>query len=373
MIERGFTHGGRRYEAIRPGDLGDADWHAWEALVAGHADLASPFFAPAFTRAVAGVRRDARVAVLRDEGRAIGFLPYHGGRLGQPIGAHLSDFHGLIAAPGTVVDLPALLRACRLSAWRFDHLVGFPELFAPHTVHTSDSPVIDLAGGFDAYTRRVRQGSDALAKLGRAQRKLVREVGPLRFVARDESDRAFDTLFRWKTQQYRRTGVPDVLAGEWVRALLARLRGVDTPGFAGCLSTLYIGDRLIAAHLGMRTARVWHYWFPAFDREMGSYSPGNLLLMEIARHCCELGVERIDLGKGPGLYKAQFATGSLALREGTVESGDAISRLIGAAGSLRQWLKRSNAMLTAVRAGKRHARALAGTLRPRPGPGPGPQ
>ena len=42
---------------------------------------------------------------------------------------------------------------------------------------------------------------------------------------------------------------------EWLRASLELLVSFADNG----------GERLVAAHLGMRSRTVWHYWFPAYD------------------------------------------------------------------------------------------------------------
>jgi CelD/BcsL family acetyltransferase involved in cellulose biosynthesis len=100
------------------------------------------------------------------------------------------------------------------------------------------------------------------------------------------------------------------------------------------LSTLHAGDRLAAAHFGMRSATVWHWWFPVYDPDLSKYSPGILLLLEMAREARGLGIRVIDFGKGDAEYKERLKTGDLALAEGTVETGRVAARLrrmVGAA------------------------------------------
>ena len=47
-------------------------------------------------------------------------------------------------------------------------------------------------------------------------------------------------------------------------------------------SVLYVADQPAALHLGMCCRGVWHSWFPTYDVAFAKYSPGLLLLLELA-------------------------------------------------------------------------------------------
>src|SRR5258707_3012366 len=49
------------------------------------------------------------------------------------------------------------------------------------------------------------------------------------------------------------------------RSLMSRLLHTRDPAFAGILSTVHIGDDLVAAHFGIRADGVLHWWFPVYD------------------------------------------------------------------------------------------------------------
>ena len=70
----------------------------------------------------------------------------------------------------------------------------------------------------------------------------------------------------------------------------------------------------------MRTRRVLHYWFPSYERSVSRYSPGGILLLHMAKRCAELGVERIDLGKGDERYKLSLQTATTPLYIGAADS-----------------------------------------------------
>src|SRR5690606_28472796 len=104
---------------------------------------------------------------------------------------------------------------------------------------------------------------------------------------------------------------PNILHLPWARQLVEHLRTIEGERFAGVLSALYVGDTLAAAHFGIRTRRVLHYWIPAYNHELSRYSPGLLALVELARAASERGIERIDLGTGEERYKLRAATGAM--------------------------------------------------------------
>ncbi len=105
------------------------------------------------------------------------------------------------------------------------------------------------------------------------------------------------------------------------RELLRALLDVDGADFGGILSGLYAGDRLVAAHLGLRSNGVLHWWFPVYDPELARFGPGWMLLRELMLAGPELGLTRIDLGRGDDEYKRRAKTGEVVVCEGRVESG----------------------------------------------------
>jgi CelD/BcsL family acetyltransferase involved in cellulose biosynthesis len=312
-----------RLECRRASALEHEDWDRWQTIVDGTPALASPFFAAAFCRTVARHSPDLEVAVIRAGGAVTGYFPFHRGRLGgsRPLAKQLSDYHGLICAGGAVaaIDARALLRACRLSAFEFDHMLAVQRAFAPFGLWADTSPVMDLAGGFDAYAARVAPASDVLARAAAGRRRLERDFGPVSVAVQSNDEADLALLFRLKSEQYRRTGRRDVIADPWARAVLTDIFRARASAFAGVLSVLRAGTRVLALHLGMRSAKVLHYWFPAYDREYARYSPGVILLAELACAAPGLGIETIDLGKGDADYKRRFSTGAVPLLAGRIE------------------------------------------------------
>ena len=308
-------------EVIPARRLPEDYWQSWRRIQQSAPELDSPFFHPELTRLTARVRDDVETAVLLDGGRPAGFFPFQRGprNLAQAVVGRLSEFHGVIAAPDADWTPDDLVRACGLSAWYFDHLPMTQTKFRPHVWGESASPYMDLSRGFEECRAALRASGGSLSQVERKARKMGREVGPLRFVFHANDGAVLDSLLSWKSEQHRRTGVLQVLEVPWVRDLLRDLAARDGEDFGGPLSALYAGDLLVAAHLGLRGRRVLHVWFPAYDARFEHYSPGLILLIEMAREAAARGIHRIDFGKGPERYKANFKSGDTPIGEGAVD------------------------------------------------------
>lgn len=329
---------------LRAGELGDAHWAAWLAYHRTNPLLDSPCFHPQFARGLVASGYDVQVAVAERDGAVEALFGFErDGRRGRPMGAPMNDFQGVIAAPGTAFDADALMRAAGLRTMAFDHLLRDLQVLGEHVERSLPSPYCDIGGGLDAYRARLgATGKATLSTTLRLARKAARELGELRLDFQCTDPAVLETLFAWKSRQYRETGVHDLFAQErprrFLRWLMAQREPVD--GFCGAMTTLHAGDRLLAVHLGMRAGRVLHWWFPSYDASLAAYSPGRVLLAKIAEAAPALDLARIDLGKGDDVYKARCMTGSVAVCEGHIETGT-LQRVFG---------RRRRAMIAALRA-----------------------
>ncbi len=337
----------------------------WRALRAANPALASPCYAPGFTQCAAAARRDVRIAVLHEGGRVVGLWPHQNdhGR-GAPAGGGLSDHHGLVCVPGTRWDWHGLLRQARLDCWVFDHL---PASQAPPGARAAASPTLDLTRGYSAWRcSRIAAGHRRVQDLARRAQRLARDAGPLRFEPHVRERAVFDFVLGLKSQQCRRTGVPDFFAQGWARELAERTWQAGDSDFAGRLSALYAGDTLVAAHLGMRSPQAWHWWFPVYGADHARWSPGALLLLHVAQAAATEGCAMLDLGKGDDPYKASYADSSLPLAEGWVARPTAASALLGVRRAARAWWTGSplaRPLWPVLRPLMRRARAIAASSR----------
>jgi CelD/BcsL family acetyltransferase involved in cellulose biosynthesis len=309
---------------VVPGrDLDQADSRAWAAIQAGSAAFANPFFSPEFTRAVAFARDDVRVAILDDEDRQpAGFFPFHdnGNGIAEPIGGRINDYQAVIVREKAVWSAEQLFSHCGIRHLTFRHLLAFQSEFRPWHEAPSRSILINLSLGFDAWAGCIRaRGSRIIAKIERLARQLEQDLGPLAFQPQSLCAAELEGLMACKSNQYTRSGRVDRFGISWIREVLQAVHATRDAGFSGMLSTLKAGSETIAAHFGMRSGTVWHYWFPCYDRRFAAWSPGLILLLRMARVAPELGIHTIDLGAGEADYKSRLMNDAVALAEGVVE------------------------------------------------------
>jgi CelD/BcsL family acetyltransferase involved in cellulose biosynthesis len=302
---------------VHPKELDEAQTRRWTGILRAEPTLASPFLTARFTQVVGAFRDDARVAVTDDGFFAFQVQP---DASGVPIGASIGDAQAVIAREELDLDARDLIGACGLSSWSFDHLVPSQAAFEPFHVAMHTSPVIDSTSGVDAYLAAVRARSrDVLTQVARRRRKLEREVGALRCVWSSHDPSHLTTLLGWKSDQYTRTGVWNRFAYPWIEGVVRTLaERDDDPELQGVLTTMRAGDRLVAAHLGLRCRQRLSWWFPAYDPELSRYSPGLILLIDLVRLAHEQGVRVIDLGRGEHHYKLRVANRTEHVAEGVV-------------------------------------------------------
>ncbi|MFI9543855.1 GNAT family N-acetyltransferase [Streptomyces sp. NPDC052016] len=324
-----------RIDIVHPGELTSADIDLWNELRTATATAANPFMSAQFSQAVGRVRCDTRVAVLRRGRSTVGYFPYQRGRWGSggAVGLGVSDCQGAVLHPDLSVDPHHLMRACSLSAWEFNHLESGQDLFLPYSTGQFASPVIDLRGGFEAYENHLRSHSHGFLKAARSQeRRMARNLGPLRFVYDEREPAALRALVTWKSAHYRRTGRRDPFAQPWIAQLVDLLSSTAAPDCSGILSVLYAADRPVAAHFGLRSRTVFSCWFPSYDRSAATYSPGRILYLRMIEAAAASGIHLFDFGRGEAAYKNSFKTGDLIVHEGAL-------RTTGP-GAVLHWLRR---------------------------------
>ncbi len=236
----------------------------------------------------------------------------------RPVGWPGADFQAPITRPGVTVDPLRLLRATGLRSFEFDHLLEVPG-FEPWIESRRDSPYVDLTGGLDGYLGRAsRSGKDNMSQARRKARKAEEAHGPITFVADSTDADDLGALIALKRAQYAATGARDYFGASGRVALAYRLLETRVDGFAGILSTLHVGQRLLAAHFGIRSGGVLHWWFPVYDPQLSAFAPGWILLRELAAAAPSLGLTRLDLGRGDDEYKRRAKTGETVVCQGFV-------------------------------------------------------
>jgi CelD/BcsL family acetyltransferase involved in cellulose biosynthesis len=308
-------------------DLTRTDLDTWRSLRAGNPQLDSPYFDPAFAAAVQASGAEVTVAV---DGRGSGLTSLLACQrersVLRPVGWPGADFQGPVLSPGTTLD-PRELLVEGVRAFEFDHwLLPCPEV-EPWVETRAVSPYVEVSGGLDGYLSRAsKSGKDNIGQARRRTARAERELGPVTFCAQSSDTEALDWLVARKREQYAATGARDHFASEDRRALLPLLLDTHEPGCEGILSTLHFGETLVAAHFGIRSRSVLHWWFPVYDPTFANFAPGWIMLRELAMAAPELGLERIDLGRGDDEYKRRARTGEVEVAAGKV-TGSAVRRV----------------------------------------------
>lgn len=291
-------------EILTPAALAKEDIAGWRAIQEDVPEFANPLYGLDFALLVGLERPDARVAVYRREGKAVGFLAFHArpGGFARPIGAPFSDYQALVSRGDLGITGAEALAMAGLNAVRFGGLVDPYGLFG-ETEGEHSAYAIDLNETPDAYLEAVRAASPKKFKNYRRLEHRMAEMGEVRFVAGDRSVEAFDQMMAWKSEQFRTSGLQDVLRPHWVQGMMRRLFASPQ----GLMLSLYVGDTLVAAHFGIRNGRTYHPWIASTNPDFNAFSPGQAFLGHAIRAMPDLGLKTYDLGPGHDHYKRPFA------------------------------------------------------------------
>ena len=359
----------------RPSELGareTAAWHAWQAATG----LDNPFLAPEFAREVGEVYASARVAAVEDGGELVAFLPFTQQRMrvATGIAGRLANCQALVCSPDAAVPLAEVVRRAGLSMFEFHALVPAAGEHASR-LRRVDALRIDLSDGFEAYLAGARRAGGSFVKeIERKARRLEREhPGAVRFEFAQHDDAAVATLRSWKSSQYRRTGRPDIFAQRSVCELVDRLAHCSTPSLTGGVSTLWIGERLVAADFSLRSTTTYAGWFTSYDTALARWSPGAVATLRLIDATAEHGLDTIDLATGDEEFKRRLASHSTPLCAGWLGRpcvGTAVNRAIHGP---TDWAHRYIVSRPQLRRVTRRALQQYGTLRTQIGTASAPQ
>ncbi|MEE2525099.1 GNAT family N-acetyltransferase [Hyphobacterium sp. HN65] len=330
-------------ELKKPSELSAAEREAWVSFTDHNDELASPYFRIEFADCCEEVRSDTRVIVGRKADQIAGFLPLQLGKFGyaRPLAGPLGDVHGLIVPPGYDADPLDYMRAANVGLLEFHSAAGVRQAWRNHGVVQDGSWICDLASGFDAYVdNRKKMSSSAMRNIRSRQRRLEAMEEGFEYRIEDFRPEVLSTVVAWKREQYRRTGVFDVFSVGWTGKLLAALLAKRSDRFRGTCSTLLIGNKIAAAHIGMASEKLSHYWFPVYDPDHSRVSPGILLLMEILRDAAARGEIGMDLGPGNYRFKEEMGSYQVPLWQGCVMTRSAPCLLRHTADALAEGFER---------------------------------
>ena len=319
-------------ELVPLAGLTTAQRAAWRGMRAENPALASPYFALEFADLIADRRTDTQALVLTRKGRTVGFLPMQLSSWGvaRPLGGPLGDHHGLITDDHDL-ELGAALHGGPVSVFCYHGVPAGQTGSATVASQIEPSWSVDLSQGCDAWLEGRRLvDAKAMRNIRARQRKLTESGLEITYRLDDRRPEALAATFANKREQYRRTSAFDVFIAGWARALINDLFEHQTPQLRGCLSTLEINGELAAAHFGMQSETVLHYWFPVFWPQYAQFGPGLLLFLEMAREMAANGVDTIHLGPGDMDFKHKLANTSFDIASGRIEQPSLAATLIAA-------------------------------------------
>ena len=305
-------------EIIRPDALRPEDRAAWDALRAAEPGLDHPYLDPRYAVAAAEVP-GAALAVFRRGGEAVGFFPFQRrGRLIQPLGAPLTDYHGVIAAAREGLDPLAVARklggVLRAGGWMA------PSGPVPGFVARTRL-VTDVTGGREALSVRLEERAHRFFKnMRRLRRGFEREHGEPVFNWDERDPGVLDWIIARKREQYRRSRRHDVFACGWTGDLLHALFRSRTADFGLRVSSLRTAaGELAAAEASLDDGRTLHLWFPTYDAAFARHGVGTLLTRLELEQAADAGYRSVDFGAGDEGYKTALAEPAGVVFEGVAE------------------------------------------------------
>lgn len=291
---------------------------AWDRLLLQD-DLRRAFMSRRYASAVAETGGDVIVLILYDNRVPCAFLPLQRaagmwGSVGifEPVGDVMTDYFGIIAADGVVIDSVKLLAATRgrVNAVLFSHLDETQARFGLIGEEQRTGLRTWLGTPASDYWVNLRKSDKKLVyDTERREKKLINEMGPVTFEWASKnpaSDMAW--LVESKKAQYTRTGKGHApLFDRGKVALLNRLLQSQEENCQGVLSTLRCGEEIIAVHFGLRCHDMLHVWFPVYNPKYSSYSPGRILFKHLFLAAAAEGIQVFDRGEGDTQAKRKFA------------------------------------------------------------------
>lgn len=328
-------------EMLRIDALTARQREAWKALRNSNFAFASPYFSLEFAEVMAMVREDTRVLAVSRNGAPAAVLPLHLSRSGvaRPIGGPLGDHHGVITDEPDF-DLEPHLGSAGFGIFAFHGALADQPAFSRHCDGPPEiSWMSDLRGGYERFLADCAATDAKAMRNIRARQRKLEALDDVKIRIDDRRPEALAALIAAKREQYRRTRALDIFTVPWTRAAIDDLFDRDGPELAGLLSTLEIGGTLAAAHFGMRSRTVLHYWFPVFWPEHAKLGPGLTLFLEMARQLSNDGIEAIHLGPGDYDFKRRLSNAGFGVVSGQIRRPALVTSLATAGGRIDRFAR----------------------------------
>ncbi|HAC92626.1 MAG TPA: hypothetical protein DCF63_18645 [Planctomycetaceae bacterium] len=316
------TCGSSCTQVISASELTDEILTDWDVIRASWPGYRSPFFSHQYLQAVARHCEGIQVALVKNSGRVVAILPFQrlSRRRARPAGAGVNDAHGILALPNSAVSPCDLLRAAGLSSYAF-HAAPEQNLgVAEHKLGVVRSFLADLKVDPQGYDHYLLKNSYTVSRQPQKTRRMIRELGPLKFDFDCYDASLLEYLIRLKCEQYSRTHNFQILGVPWIGAMMLDLLCQRDSTVRGVLSVMLCGQQPVAMHFGMAEGDLLHYWFPVYNLKYSVMSPGTQLFLEVCRAATDRGYSAIDMGFGEQDYKVKLTNVVSQMNYGIITS-----------------------------------------------------
>jgi CelD/BcsL family acetyltransferase involved in cellulose biosynthesis len=217
-----------------------------------------------------------------------------------------------------------------------------------------------LAPDFDALLH-ARTNAAARKKMRKKERTLA-GFGAVRFErASNPADtrRVLDAFFKQKSARMQSQGVPDVFAAPGVRRFIETAATESTSNAHPVLELYALSvDDIVAATLGgiVGGGRFCAMFNSIIPDRFGAESPGEQLIVNLVRACCQRGLSTFDLGIGEARYKNLLCDEAEPLFDSFLAltpAGRLFTVAARAHSTIKRLIKRSPALWSVVRAARR--------------------
>ena len=214
---------------------------------------------------------------------------------------------GLIGRVDPSVDLLVLLNQPMEWDGVANPLAHLPRQDSPSSSHRGK-----LAPDFDALFQESM--SSARRKKLRNKERALSKHGPIRYwraETPDDVQRVLEAFFSQKAERMKELGLANVFAEAGVRKFIEAAATPADAGATGASSIEFyaasVGGVIVATFAGIASDhRFCGMFHSMISGELSHYSPGELLLVNVVRMCCERGYTTFDLGIGEAAYKKTF-------------------------------------------------------------------
>lgn len=197
-----------------------------------------------------------------------------------------------------------------------------------HQDQYSAAPYISIQTGFEEYLRSV--GRKLVSDTKRQIRRLEEE-GPVvlfRCATSEQALMLLEMFAKQKATRYITTGARNLFRDERIlRFFMELVRTLWSNGNID-MTSLRVGEKVVALHFGFREREKYQYYMPSFDLAYANKSAGRVHLYFLLKDCFARGFEEFDFLSGEDAYKSQWTKTKRALSRVTVYRPSARGRTL---------------------------------------------